>query len=134
MLAAAACSAGASSSASNSPSRPAAASATPAVPGAAPIAAVACQVFRSASAAEAKANPDGTDLAALKAYGFAVIKATKPLNDAKTNHALAFAIELAGAANIAIADGFEPNGVTAAYTMADKDVVAAGADCKALGY
>ncbi len=50
-------------------SSPKPAAAVPALP----PAAVACSNFRKASAAETKANPSGTDLAAIKAFGNALI-------------------------------------------------------------
>ena len=47
---------------------------------------------------------------------------------------MALALGLAGAANIAIAVGFEPGGVAKAYKEASKNVNAVGAACTALGY
>jgi hypothetical protein len=102
----------------------------------APPAAVACQAFRSATSTEVKANPNGTDLSPLKTYGTTLIKAGEPLHAAKPDpdSSLVSALNLAGAANLAIAVGYEPGGVSAAFNAADKDVNAVGADCTALGY
>jgi hypothetical protein len=81
LLSLAAC--GSASTSASGSSTPTAASTTSSVPGNAPAAAVACQGFRSATTAEVKADPNGTNLKAIKAFGAALIKATKPLNAAK---------------------------------------------------
>lgn len=116
--------------------RPAGSSTTVGVPGSAPPAAIACQDFQAASSLVSKAEAKGTNLGAIKTYGERLIKATKPLNSATPDPdpALASALNLAGAANLAIAVGYEPHGVIAAYKAATKDVGAVGADCAGLGY
>ncbi len=83
-----------------------------------------------------KEDPTGTNLKLIKAYGEALIRATKPLNGAKPDPdpTLASALGVAGAANLAIAIGYEPDGVAVAYKAATKDVNAVGADCTAMGY
>jgi len=109
---------------------------TSGVPGSAPPVAIACQAFRSATSTASKENPAGTNLKSIKVYGEALIRASKPLNMAKPDPdpALASDLGLAGAANLAIAVGYEPQGVAAAYKAATKDVNRVGADCTALGY
>jgi hypothetical protein len=129
------CGGSARSQVASSP-KPTASSTTSDVPGSAPPAAMACQDFRSATSIVSKEDPIGTNLKLIKAYGEALIEASKPLNVAKPDPdpALVSALGLAGAANLAIAVGYEPQGVAAAYKAATKDVNAVGADCTVLGY
>ncbi|HUY52670.1 MAG TPA: hypothetical protein VMV92_44380 [Streptosporangiaceae bacterium] len=119
-----------------SPSEALASSHPPSVPGPAPAAGVACQRFRAATSAEARSDPAGTDIASIKAYGDALIRATRPLNRASPDPdpALASALGLAGAANLAIAVGYAPHGLQKAYQVATSAVTAVGRKCKALGY
>ncbi|MGO9080448.1 MAG: hypothetical protein ACLQDY_15625 [Streptosporangiaceae bacterium] len=129
------CGGSARSQVASSP-KPTASSATSDVPGSALPGTVACQDFRSATSVMSKEDPTGTNLKLIKAYGKALIRATKPLNVAKPDPdpTLASALGVAGAANLAIAIGYEPDGVAAAYNAATKDVNAVGADCTAMGY
>lgn len=132
------CSSGKQGHVAGSPRRSHTASPTSSgVPGSAPPAAIACQKFRAATSALSKVQAQGgTNLGALKKYGDTLIKATKPLNSATPNPdpALTTALSLAGAANLAIAVGYEPHGVAAAYKVATKYVNAVGKGCAALGY
>jgi hypothetical protein len=61
-----------------------------------------------------------SNLRAIKAYGEGLMMATKPLNLAKSdrNRSLNSALNLAGADNLAIAVGYEPQGAAAAYRKA----------------
>jgi hypothetical protein len=96
--------------------------------------AVACAAFRKADATAASANAGPSNIAAVKALGTALIKASLPLTKAHADPGLAHDLGLAGTVNLAIAVGFMPDGPAASYNLAAKEVNTVGADCKAMGY
>jgi hypothetical protein len=90
------------------------------------------QAFRTADSTASAERAGPGNIAAIKAFGTAILKASLKLGKAHADPGLVKAMGLAGTAQLAIDVGF-PDRVTAGWNEAGKSVNTVGSDCSALG-